>query len=118
MTEARHDFMNLPLAEAPPAPDRFWKKVRRTVARLPFAEDLVAAWYCALDRDTPPYVRAVLAGALAYFMLPAVVIPDVLAGLGFNDDASVLAAALAAVGRHLQPKHRSQARTALDRLAR
>ncbi|HEX6144573.1 MAG TPA: YkvA family protein [Geminicoccaceae bacterium] len=112
------DVMDLPVAKAPPEPERFWRKLRRSLARLPFAEDLVAAWYCALDRDTPPYVRTVLAGALAYFMLPADVIPDVLAGLGFTDDASVLAAAIAAVGRHMQPKHRQQARTALERLGR
>jgi uncharacterized membrane protein YkvA (DUF1232 family) len=118
MTEASQDFMNLPVATAPPEPDRFWRKLRRALARIPFAEDLVAAWYCTLDRDTPPHVRAVLAGALAYFMLPADLIPDVMAGLGFTDDASVLAAAIVAVGRHILPRHRRRARTALDRLAR
>lgn len=108
---------HLPQAAEPPSPDRFWTKLGRVVAKIPFTEDLVAAWYCTIDRDTPPYVRAVLAGALAYFVLPADMVPDFLAGIGFTDDASVLAAALAAVGRHLQPRHREQARTALDRLA-
>ena len=54
------------------------------LARIPFAEDLVAAYYCALDRDTPGYVRAVLFGALAYFVLPIDVVPDFLAGLGLH----------------------------------
>lgn len=110
--------MNLPVAAAPPEPDRFWAKLRRTLARIPFAEDLVSAWYCAIDGDTPPHVRAVLAGALAYFMLPADLIPDVLAGLGFTDDASVLAAAILAVGQNIRPKHRQRAKLALERLAR
>jgi uncharacterized membrane protein YkvA (DUF1232 family) len=110
--------MALPVAYAPPDERRFWAKLRRTLARIPFAEDLVAAYYCALDRDTPGYVRAVLFGALAYFILPADVVPDFLAGLGFTDDASVLAAAIAAVGRHLEPRHRAQARERLERLAR
>jgi uncharacterized membrane protein YkvA (DUF1232 family) len=70
-----------------------------------------------MDRNTPGYVRAVLFGALAYFVLPADLVPDMLAGLGFTDDASVIAAAIAAVGRHLEPKHRAQARKSLDRLA-
>ena len=33
-------------------------------------EDLLAAYYCAFDRETPLQVRAVLLGALAYFVLP------------------------------------------------
>lgn len=99
-------------------PRRFWRKLTRVLADIPFAEDLVAAYYCALDRGTPPYVRAVLLGAVAYFILPADMVPDVVAGLGFTDDASVLAAAIAAVGRHLRPEHRSRARDRLDQLKR
>ena len=94
----------------------FWKKLARVVARVSFAEDLVAALYCALDRQTPGYVRATLLGALAYFLMPADTIPDFLMVLGFTDDAAVLAAAVAAVGRHLQPEHREAARERLDRL--
>jgi uncharacterized membrane protein YkvA (DUF1232 family) len=110
--------MALPVAYVPPDEKRFWTKVRRVVARIPFAEDLVAAYYCALDRDTPGYVRATLLGAVAYFVLPTDLVPDFLAGLGFTDDATVIAAAIAAVGRHLEPRHRERARERLDRLAR
>jgi hypothetical protein len=61
---------------------RFWRKLRRLAARLPFAEDLIAAHYCAFDRQTPLRVKAALVGALAYFVLPADVIPDVLPLIG------------------------------------
>ncbi|MEM9441567.1 MAG: YkvA family protein [Pseudomonadota bacterium] len=108
----------LPVASEPLEDERFWKKLKRVIARIPFAEDLVAAYYCAADRNTPAYVRAVLLGAIAYFVLPVDMVPDVLAGLGFTDDASVLAAAVAAVGRHLQPQHRALAQQALERLTR
>jgi uncharacterized membrane protein YkvA (DUF1232 family) len=107
----------LPVAYGPPDEKRFWVKLKRVLARIPFAEDLVASYHCAMDRDTPGYVRVVLFGALAYFVLPADLVPDMLAGLGFTDDASVIAAAIAAVGRHIEPKHRRQARKSLDRLA-
>jgi uncharacterized membrane protein YkvA (DUF1232 family) len=110
--------MALPVAYVPPDEKRFWTKIRRVVARIPFAEDLVAAYYCALDRDTPGYVRATLLGAVGYFVLPTDLVPDFLAGLGFTDDATVIAAAIAAVGRHLGPRHREQARQRLERLAR
>jgi uncharacterized membrane protein YkvA (DUF1232 family) len=112
-----HAIAQLPISYSPPDERRFWRKVRRAIVRIPFAEDLLAAYFCAVDRHTPTYVRAVLCGALAYFMLPADMIPDVLAPLGFTDDASVIAAALAAVSRHLQPHHRDAARMRLDQLA-
>ena len=107
----------LPVAYGPPDEKRFWAKLKGVLTRIPFAEDVVAAYHCAMDRDTPGYVRAVLFGALAYFVLPTDMVPDMLAGLGFTDDASVIAAAIAAVGRHLQPKHREAACQSLNRLA-
>lgn len=110
------DIAGLPVVSEPPDEKRFWQKLKRVILRIPFAEDLVAAYYCAADPETPAYVRAVLLGAIAYFVLPVDMVPDILAGLGFTDDASVLAAAVAAVGRHLQPRHRTLAQKALERL--
>src|SRR5215467_16356867 len=72
----------------------FWPKFRRFAARLPFAEDLVAAYFCAFDRDTPRHVQVALVGALAYFVLPFDFIPDMLPFIGFTDDAAVLATAI------------------------
>jgi len=95
--------------------ERLWDKVRRTLGRVPFVEDAVAAYFCATDRATPLYVKAILMGALAYFIIPADVIPDLIVGLGYTDDASVLAAALAAVRNNLTPEHRARARGALKR---
>jgi uncharacterized membrane protein YkvA (DUF1232 family) len=93
-----------------------WPKLRRVASRVPFAEDVVAAYYCVLDRETPTKVRAVLIGALAYFILPADAIPDILPVVGFTDDAGVIAAALAMVARHITDRHRDAARAALERL--
>lgn len=41
---------------------RFWRKLKRVAAQLPFAEDLLAAYYCAFDRQTPRHVQASLLG--------------------------------------------------------
>ena len=87
----------------------FWDKLRKTLGRIPFIEDALAAYYCASDKATPLYVRAVLMGALAYFIMPADVIPDFIAGLGYTDDAAVLIAALKAIRDHLLPEHREKA---------
>ncbi|MET0668532.1 MAG: YkvA family protein [Xanthobacteraceae bacterium] len=94
----------------------FWKKLQQFAATLPIAEDLLTAYYCAFDRNTPNHVRAALLGALAYFVLPFDVMPDLLPIIGFTDDAAVLAAAIRLVWVHIQPAHRDAAREALARL--
>ena len=94
----------------------FWHKTRRVAAGLPFAEDLLAAYYCAFDHATPMPVKASLVGALAYFVLPFDAMPDVLPLVGFTDDAAVLLTALRMVGAHMRPEHRDAARAALARM--
>src|SRR5271165_4041823 len=96
----------------------FWRKLHRVASRLPFAEDLLAAYYCAFDRTTPLQVKAALIGALAYFVLPFDFIPDVLPLIGFTDDAAILITAIRMVGAHMRPEHRIAARAALDQLRR
>ena len=94
---------------------RFWTKLKRGAAKLPFAEDLIAAYYCAFDKQTPRHVQASLLGAVAYFILPADFMPDVLPVLGFTDDAAVLATAIRMVAGHITQEHRDAARAALKR---
>lgn len=96
----------------------FWTKLKRFAANIPFAEDLLAAYYCAFDRQTPTQVRAVLLGALAYFVLPFDAVPDVLPLLGFSDDAAILATAMKLVIDHIRPEHREAARQTLDEMVR
>ncbi|WP_407976023.1 YkvA family protein [Brucella pseudogrignonensis] len=91
----------------------FWKTVRRAGRMVPFMDEVVAAYYCALDQNTPTRVRMTLMAALAYFVLPFDVIPDMLVGIGFTDDIAVLMAALTAVRTHITPAHRIAAREAL-----
>jgi uncharacterized membrane protein YkvA (DUF1232 family) len=93
----------------------FWRKARRVAAGLPFAEDLLAAYYCAFDRKTPLQVKGALVGALAYFVLPFDFVPDVLPIIGFTDDAAVLAAAIKLVASSITDDHRAAARQALAR---
>jgi len=96
----------------------FWRKLRWAAARIPFAEDLLAAYYCAFDRATPRHVQLTLIGALAYFVLPADVVPDIIPVLGFGDDAAVLAGTLKLVSDHITPAHRDAARTKLEEIQR
>lgn len=93
----------------------FWRKARRVAARLPFAEDLAAAYYCAFDRATPVQVKAALVGALAYFVLPLDAIPDMLPGVGFTD-AAATARGVTHGCRARGPEHRAAAGAALARM--
>lgn len=91
----------------------FWVTVRKAAGGIPFMDEVVAAYYCALDRETPIRVRASLLGALGYFVLPLDGIPDFIFGLGFTDDAAVIMGVLALMRAHITDVHREAARKAL-----
>jgi uncharacterized membrane protein YkvA (DUF1232 family) len=93
--------------------DRFWRTARRAARQVPFMDEVVAAYYAALDLETPGRVRGTLFAALAYFVMPFDAVPDILALVGFTDDIAVLTAALAAIRPHIKDSHRLAARQAL-----
>lgn len=88
-------------------------KLLRVAGRIPFADDLAAAYYAAIDPSTPRKAKAVLFAALGYFVVPSDMIPDIIAGFGFTDDATVLATALSIVGTQVRERHRKAARRLL-----
>jgi uncharacterized membrane protein YkvA (DUF1232 family) len=94
----------------------FWPKLARNLAHLPFADEAVAAWYCAFDPATPLKVKGILVAALAYFVMPFDVIPDFLLGLGFTDDLAVLVTAVSMVRGHITETHRDKAKARLDEI--
>ena len=89
-------------------------KLLKYIGKIPFSEDLAAAYYCALDPMTPGRVKGVLFAALGYFVVPTDLLPDFIAVLGFSDDATVLATALGVVGAHVKPRHQRAARRLLS----
>lgn len=92
---------------------KFWPKLKRVAAGIPFSRDLVAAYYCAMDPRTPTRVRGILFAALAYFILPLDFLPDVFAVVGFTDDMAVIAAALRMIQGHIADRHYDAADQAL-----
>ena len=113
---AEHDRPGAGTEEEARVRARFWPKLAGALSRIPFAEDAAAAYYCALDSQTPTRVRGLLFGTLAYFLLPTDAVPDIIVGLGFTDDAAVLATALNLLASHIGDDHRAAARAALARL--
>ena len=94
----------------------FWPKIRRTAARIPFAGQALSVWFAARDPETPMAAKGLMLGGLAYFVLPIDAIPDIFAGIGFTDDAAVIAALMATLGANIRKRHRDQAAEALKRL--
>jgi uncharacterized membrane protein YkvA (DUF1232 family) len=79
----------------------FWTKIRYcalAVGKEGIRNALLM--YCALMRpssEVPAWAKAIIVGALGYFIFPLDAIPDMLPAVGYTDDLGVLAAALAAV---------------------
>ncbi len=92
---------------------KFWPTVRKALRTIPFMDEVVAAYFAMLDPQTPIRARLILIGALAYFVLPFDLVPDFIFGVGFFDDASILAAAIASVRSSITDDHREVARQAI-----
>lgn len=88
-------------------PRDVWDKIARRLADLggSAVRKLLVAWFVATDPETPMWARTALAGALAYFALPVDGIPDFVPVVGYSDDMSILAAALAAAAICVRPRH-------------
>ena len=91
--------------------DSFWQKLKafavvagREVVRL-----ALQLFYAARAPETPAWAKAVIYGALAYFILPVDAIPDLVPMVGFSDDLGALASAVATVAAHITPEIKERA---------
>lgn len=89
---------------------RVAKRAGRTVI-----EKALLLYYAVRSPATPAWARRVIYGALAYLVLPLDALPDFIPGVGYTDDLSVLAAALAAVAYYITPEVKQQAEQAAKR---
>lgn len=94
--------------------EKLTRTAKKAARQIPFMDDVVASYYCALDPATPAKVRGTILAALAYFVLPLDAVPDFLIGIGFGDDATVLMAAIAMIRSHVRDEHIEAARQALE----
>lgn len=92
---------------------KFWTKLLQRAGKIPFAEELGAAYYCVMDPQTPPGVKALLLAALAYFVLPFDFIPAFFIAVGLASDAAIVIGAVRMVSRHIKPEHYRHSRKAL-----
>ncbi len=89
-------------------------RAKKIANKVPFSDDVVALYFCAIDKAVPAKVKVSIIAALAYLVLPADVIPDFLVGLGFTDDVAVLTAVYSLVSSHINEGHRRSAKKFFD----
>lgn len=80
------------------------------------AEQVFIMWYTLHDPNTPAPAKLVIAGALAYWIFPVDMIPDVLPAVGFTDDFSTIATAIATIATNITPDARAKAKQQTEAL--
>ena len=123
MTQAGRNGFDVKTALVPHKGDEarvrngFREKMLRFAVKVPFASDAVALYLAARDPATPTRTKALMMAALSYFVLPTDAIPDIFLGVGFTDDAAVIAAIIALAGSAIKTRHREQAKAWLSKIS-
>lgn len=91
--------------------DGFWEKVKRfaKTAGREVIEKALWLYYAAQEKNTPPWAKAVIIGALGYFISPIDAIPDVVPFVGFSDDLGAMAVAIATVAAYINDDVKAKA---------
>jgi len=98
--------------------DQFLDKMKEfgVKAGQGLVEQAFLIWNILHDSNTPTPAKLTIAGALAYWIFPVDIIPDVLPAVGFTDDLPVIAAALTSVAMSITPEIREQAKQQTENL--
>ena len=96
--------------------ESFWDKLKNFAksAGCEVVEKALILFYVAQDKDTPAKIKAMIYGALGYFILPVDVIPDVTPAIGFSDDLGILLATITAVVAYTKKEHKQKAKETLS----
>lgn len=90
----------------------FWEKVKKIASKAGVKTIYYALvlYYTLTDPATPAKYKAVIMGALGYFILPFDLLPDLLPFAGLADDWAALVAAVAYVASAITPDIKNRAR--------
>lgn len=93
-----------------------WNKIKKyaKIAGKELIEKVLWLYYAMQRPDCPAWAKAVIIGALAYFILPTDAIPDVLPGIGYTDDLAVVMAALGTVSIYVDKEVKRKAKEKLS----
>lgn len=101
-----------PQTQAAYSEDKLWNKVAKYAKKAgsEVIEKVLWLYYAAQSPDVPLKAKAIMYGALGYFIMPLDAMPDVAPVVGYTDDLGVLAAAITAVSMYINEEIKEQAR--------
>ena len=92
-----------------------WDKIRKNIAKIgvKVIYQALLLFYVAQSPNCPTKIKAGIIGALGYLISPLDLIPDMLPGIGFADDAIAIATAVALAQIYITDEIRAQAKEKL-----
>ncbi len=97
---------------------RILRKIRSSLASLSrdAIEQALVLFYTLKAPATPLWVRTAIIGSLSYFISMIDGIPDLTPVLGYTDDITVMAAAIASLSAYITPEIKQQATDKTDQI--
>ena len=97
---------------------KFWNKVKALVKEAGYNVIYLALllYYVLMSPDVPYQQKLLIIGALGYLICPIDLIPDFIPVVGYTDDLTALAGAVAAVKTNLTPEIEAQAKAKANSL--
>ncbi len=87
--------------------ENLWEKLERAGKKISFAKDVLALFNYMRDPAVSWHRKAIVIGALVYFISPIDAIPDIAPLVGYLDDLGVITALLKFLGSELIPYYQS-----------
>lgn len=97
--------------------DGLWDKISNNIkkAGAGLIYKVMQLFYVAKNPNVPMKIRAAMIAPLGYFISPVDLIPDLAPVVGYTDDATVIAAAIAFAHMYIDDDVRQQAKNQLCR---
>ena len=111
--EKENQMINVKEYEKQFSEEKFWDKIANVAKKIGIKTVYQALRLFYGMHSLPIEKKAIVIGALGYFILPTDLIPDLIVALGFTDDAAVLAAAFIALKDVLSEESDIKAKTKL-----
>lgn len=92
--------------------EKFWDKLKKFAKKAgsSVVYAVLLLYFTLQKPEVPAKAKAVIIGALGYFILPVDLIPDLAIGIGFTDDLGALGVALLQVAMYIDDdiKHKAK----------
>lgn len=89
-----------------------WDKIRKNIAKIgvKVIYQALLLYYVAQSPNCPAKIKAGIIGALGYLISPIDLIPDIMPGIGYADDAAAIATAVALAQIYITDEIKAQAK--------